>query len=208
MTLLLAGLALAQAVSPQAVSPQAVSPQAVSPQAVSPQAVSPQAVSPQAVSPEPPQQWMALGLTLPSLSHPGLVLGGRREVGAAWQLGLDLAGWVNPSDSLHGQLTPQLGAVWQRPSGLRIVGSIGLGLGVERRITGHMLDLADGSSQRSWESQVWAVPQISTQLSWRHERQFPLFLGFTLGQQLAQESNGGTVLTVNFGVLLSRRESP
>ena len=159
--------------------------------------------------PKPALQGISVGLTLPSLSHPGLVLGVRPEFGAkGWQGGLDLAGWVNPSDSLHGQLTPQLGVVWQRPSGLRIAGSLGVGLGVEQRITGHSLNLADGSSQRSWERQIWAVPQLSTRLSWRHERQFPVFLGLTLGQQMARKENGGTVLTVDFGVLISRKESP
>lgn len=158
---------------------------------------------------QPSLPQISAGLTLPSLSHPGLVLGIRQGLGAQrLQVGLDLAGWGNPRDSLHAQLTPQLGAVWQRPNGVRIAGSIGVGLGVERRITGHTLDLANGSSVRSWEPQLWAVPQVSTRLSWRLERQFPVFLGLTVGQQLARQHNGGTVLTVNLGILLRRRDRP
>lgn len=153
-----------------------------------------------------PQQ-ISLGLTAPYLSQPGLVVGVRQGLGSErWQLGVDLAGWVNPSDALHGQLTPQFGAVWERPSGLHIAGAFGVGLGVERRITEHALDLGDGGSQRSWERRIWAVPELTARLSWRHQRRFPVFLDLSLGQQLAPQSNGGTVLTVDFGVLLSTRE--
>ncbi len=155
----------------------------------------------------PPQRTLALGLSLPYLSQPGVVLGARQELGTqGWQWGLDLAGWVNPSDAVHGQLTPQLGRAWQRPSGLRLSGSLGLGLGVERRITEHALELGEGGSQRSWERQTWVVPELSTRLSWRHERRFPVFLDLSVGQQLAPQHNGGTVVTVDVGVLLSTRE--
>lgn len=157
----------------------------------------------------PPQRTLALGLSLPYLSQPGVVLGARQDLGTqGWQWGLDLAGWVNPSDAVHGQLTPQLGRSWQRPSGLHVSGSLGLGLGVERRVTEHTLDLGDGSSQRAWERQLWAVPELTTRLSWRHERRFPVFLDLSVGQQLARQHNGGTVLTVDLGVLFSPPERP
>ena len=189
MILLLADLALAQSGAPHPPSEPLVQP---------------------LVQPSP--QALSLGLTLPWLSQPGLILGLRRDLGATrWQGGLDLAGWVNPKDSFHGQLTPQFGAEWQRlgdDGTLRIASTVGVGLGLESRTTERSLNLADGSSEGVWEQQLWAVPQLSTRLSWRHSRQFPVFLDLSVGQQLAWESNGGTVFTVTFGVLLSGKENP
>ncbi|MCP4805207.1 MAG: hypothetical protein GY913_19115 [Proteobacteria bacterium] len=151
---------------------------------------------------DPAQRSLTAGITLPWLSHPGLVVGAQQPLGeGVWFAGVDLAGWVNPRDSLHAQATPKLGAAWVRPSGRHLSADLGVGLASESLILGHELDLGDGSSTRTWDHQFWVVPQVSTQVSWRHDRRFPVFLGLTLGQPLAPGRNGGTVLTVDFGLV-------
>ena len=157
---------------------------------------------------QPSDRAVSAGVTLPWLSHPGLVVGVRQDLGdGVWSAGIDLAGWVNPRDSLHAQATPQLGAAWVRPSGRHLAVDLGVGLASESLIIGHELDLSDGRSVRSWDHQLWVVPQVSSQLSWNHERRFPRFLGLTVGQQLAPGRHGGTVITVELGFLLRREGS-
>ena len=157
---------------------------------------------------QPPERVVAAGVTLPWLSHPGLMVGARQAVGdGVWFAGIDLAGWVNPRDSLHAQATPQVGATWDRPRGRRLSTDLGVGFASESLIIGHELDLGDGRSVRSWDHQWWVVPQVSSQISWRHDQRLPMFLGLTVGQQLAPGRRGGTVFTVDLGFLLCREGS-
>lgn len=145
---------------------------------------------------------LTLGATLPWGIHPGLEVGVRQPLGARLHAGADVAGWVNLRDSQHAQVTPQLGVSWQPPAGPRLVVEVGVGVQAERLVLRHELDLSDGSSVRVWDTQLWAVPQLSTRLMWRQHRRVPLFVGMSVGQELAPSRNGGTVLTLDLGVTL------
>lgn len=145
---------------------------------------------------------LTVGATLPWGIHPGLELGVRQPLGAQMHAGVDVAGWVNLRDSHHAQVTPQLGVSLQPPGGPRLVFELGVGVQGERQVLRHELDLSDGSSVRVWNTQLWAVPQLSTRLMWRQDRRVPLFVGMSVGQELASGRNGGTVVTLDLGVIL------
>lgn len=156
----------------------------------------------------PADRTFRAGVTLPSLSHPGLEVGVRQHLGdSRWHAGVDLATWVNPRDSFHVQATPQLGVDQARPSGRHLAAELGVGVASESLILGHALDLSDGSSVRSWDHRLWVVPQVSGRVSWRHDRRFPVFLGLTVGHELAPGRSGGTVVTVDLGLLLRPKDS-